>query len=68
MAALDEFLDMAEEQLEQAAQEWNETGELLSPDGRIKMAQVYALTSIARALHEMNALHRAAAGGQLRAV
>jgi len=51
--AKDEYLDMAEAELEQAAQELNVTGELLSPGGRIDVAQVYALVSIARALHEL---------------
>src|SRR4051794_9590747 len=51
--AKDEYLDMAESELEQAVQEWNETGELLTPDGRVRMAQVYSLLSIARSLERL---------------
>jgi lysyl-tRNA synthetase class II len=59
--AKDEYLDMAEDMMEQAAQELNETGEVLSAGARIEAAQVYALVSIARALHELVAQDRASA-------
>jgi lysyl-tRNA synthetase class II len=58
--AKDEYLDMAEDMMEQAAQELNETGEVLSPGARIEAAQVYALVSIARALHQLVGQDRSA--------
>lgn len=51
--AKDEYVEMAEAELEQAVTEWNQTGEVLEPHGRVRLAEVYALTSIARALHEI---------------
>jgi hypothetical protein len=46
----DEYLDMAEAELDAAVEEWNTEGEVLTPDGRVRLAEVYALTSIARSL------------------
>jgi hypothetical protein len=46
----DEYLDMAEAELDAAVDEWNTEGEVLTPDGRVRLAEVYALTSIARSL------------------
>lgn len=46
----DEYLEMAESELEQAVGEWNDGGEVLTPDGRVQLAKVYALVSIARSL------------------
>lgn len=51
----DEYLEMAEDELEQAIGELNTTGEVLEPRERVRLAQVYALTSIARALQQLTA-------------
>jgi hypothetical protein len=49
----DELIDMAETEIEQAIDEWNTLGEQLSPDGRLALAKVYALVSIARSLDRL---------------
>jgi hypothetical protein len=46
----DELIDAAEGELEQAVEEWNATVTQLTPEGRIRLANTYALVSIARSL------------------
>lgn len=53
----DELIDMAEFEVQQAVDEWNTVGEQLTPDGRLQLAKIYALVSIARSLDRL-------AGGQ----
>lgn len=57
--ARDEYLENAERELEEAVSEWNETGTVPEPGDRFVLAQVYALTSIARALHRFADLYNA---------
>ncbi len=64
--ARDEYLDMAEAELDAAVEEWNTEGDVLTPDGRVRLAEVYALTSIARSLDRIAG--DASKSGQLRAI
>jgi hypothetical protein len=49
----DELIDAAEGELEQAVEEWNVTAEQLTPEGRIRLANTYALVSIAKSLDRL---------------
>jgi hypothetical protein len=49
----DELIDAASDELSQAIDEWNATVTQLSPEGRIRLANTYALVSIARSLHQL---------------
>jgi hypothetical protein len=49
----DNLIDAAQDELDQAIGEWNDLGEHLTPDGRIRLAEVYALVSIARSLDRL---------------
>jgi hypothetical protein len=49
----DELIEAAESELEQAVDEWNATVTQLTPEGRIRLANTYALVSIARSLHQL---------------
>ena len=49
----DELIEAAEGELEQAVDEWNATVTQLTPEGRIRLANTYALVSIARSLDRL---------------
>jgi len=49
----DELIEAAESELEQAVDEWNATVTQLTPEGRIRLANTYALVSIARSLDQL---------------
>jgi hypothetical protein len=49
----DDLIDAAESELEQAVDEWNATVTQLTPEGRIRLANTYALVSIARSLDRL---------------
>jgi len=46
----DELIGAAEAELEQAVDEWNATVTQLTPEWRVRLANTYALVSIARSL------------------
>ena len=61
----EEYAGLAERELDLAVEELNTGGEELGPGGRIDLAQVYALVSIARSLQKLaDAAHQAPAYGR----
>ena len=50
---VEEYVGLAERELDFAIGELDTGGEELGPGGRIDLAQVYALVSIARPLHRL---------------